>query len=290
MHPNAFLRAFWRADVRPEVFVAMSFHDVYRRRFEEVIQPAIEANSYAGQNLRAKRVDLSKTGDSILTDINDGIAHAVMVLADVSTIGRDSKDGSPYRSGNVMYEVGLALACRHSSEVLLVRDDQDRFLFDVSTVPHMHLDFTDRTKALMALAGELGARLSEITHVHDARVAVAVATLTSQERQFVAKLPANDGVLLFKREGISGVVGRLLDKQLIRPVATTLEGMNVYMWTPLGKALATTLDQRLPRSRGGNEQSVELAGTSPPSASDESVVSRQIAIRKSSAEESSDDR
>ena len=76
-------------------------------------------------------MDLSKTGDSILTDIVDGIAHSQLVPADVSTIGKDSVTGTPYRNGNVMYEVGIALACRHPSEVLLVRDDEDTFPFTV---------------------------------------------------------------------------------------------------------------------------------------------------------------
>ena len=58
------------------------------------------------------RVDLSKTGDiSILTDIMDGIAHSEMFLADISSTGYDSKTAEPYRNGNVMYEVGLAVAC-----------------------------------------------------------------------------------------------------------------------------------------------------------------------------------
>lgn len=156
MHPNTFLRSFWRLEIRPEVFVAMSFEDVYRSRFDSAIKPAIEAVDYGGQRLRAKRVDLSKTGDSILTDINDGIAHSVLVLADVSTVGHDSKTGVVYRNGNVMYEAGLALASRHSSEVLLIRDDKERFLFDVSTVPHMHLDFADSGAAAKALAQEHG--------------------------------------------------------------------------------------------------------------------------------------
>lgn len=51
-----------------------------------------------------------------------------MVLADVSSIGKDNVTGEAFRNGNVMYEVGLALACRHSSEVLLIRDDNDKFL------------------------------------------------------------------------------------------------------------------------------------------------------------------
>lgn len=112
MHPNLYLRTFWRSTFRPKIFVAMSFSELFKRRFTEVIEPAVQEVTYHGATLSASRVDLSKTGDSILTDIIDGIAHAVMVLADVSVVGNDAKTGESYRNGNVMYEVGLALAAR----------------------------------------------------------------------------------------------------------------------------------------------------------------------------------
>src|SRR6478672_3376526 len=108
MHPNVYLRTFWRSNFRPEIFVAMQFGEPYDSRFKNIIEPAIEAVPYGKEKLKAKRVDVSKSGDSILTDIIDGIAHSLMVLADISTIGQDSKTGKHYRNGNVMYEVGLA--------------------------------------------------------------------------------------------------------------------------------------------------------------------------------------
>jgi hypothetical protein len=185
MHPNLYLRTFWRGEFRPEVFVAMSFSEPYQRRFTEIIEPAIATVSYHGKQLKANRVDLSKSGDSILSDIIDGIAHSVLILADISVIGYDSKSGQSYRNGNVMYEVGLALACRQSGEVLLVRDDKAPFLFDVSTIPHLHLDFSDTSTVRAALAEQIVARLREVDHVRDARVAVAVASLTAQERQIL---------------------------------------------------------------------------------------------------------
>ncbi|MEO7862940.1 MAG: hypothetical protein ABIU05_21375, partial [Nitrospirales bacterium] len=169
MHPNLYLRTFWRSNFQPSIFVAMSFAGAFERRFTEIIEPAIQEVTYHGTQLSASRVDLSKTGDSILTDIIDGIAHAVMVLADVSVIGNDAKTGETYRNGNVMYEVGLAIASRQSAEVLLIRDDKSPFLFDVSTVPHKHIDFSEPTAARSILRSEIEARLREVDHVHDAR-------------------------------------------------------------------------------------------------------------------------
>jgi hypothetical protein len=92
----------------------MSFEKRYENRFNEIIAPAIESIEVEGEKLKPFRVDLSKTGDSILTEIMDGIAHSRFFLADVSSSGR------PYRNGNVMYEVGLALACRHRHQAKLL--------------------------------------------------------------------------------------------------------------------------------------------------------------------------
>ena len=69
MHPRVFLETFWRLELRPQVFVAMSFASEYNKRFEEVIAPAIRSIQVGGVTLQPYRVDISKSGDSILTDI-----------------------------------------------------------------------------------------------------------------------------------------------------------------------------------------------------------------------------
>jgi hypothetical protein len=181
MYPQAFLKTFWRMELRPQVFVAMSYADKYQNRFEKVIAPAINLITVDGVRLEPYRVDISKSGDSILTDITDGIAHSRLVLADVSSIGKDSITGEPYRNGNVMYEVGLALSCRHPTEVLLVRDDRDRFLFDVSTIPHANIQFADIEQAKIILKDELLARLKEQNFIRDARVHRAISSLSGEE-------------------------------------------------------------------------------------------------------------
>ena len=247
MHPNSYLRTFWRKEVRPEVFVAMSFAGALQQRFEDVIRPAIESIVHRGRKLKANRVDLSQTGDSILTDIVDGIAHSELVLADVSTIGYDAKTGDPYRNGNVMYEVGIALACRHSAEVLLIRDDAHKFLFDVSTVPHKHIDFTDPAAATATLERELEGRLAERDHLLDARLLTTAAQLTTGERKllkgFAGYGPGKTFWLTKTGIGAHAVVTRLLDKQLIVTVGVTAEGHATFMWTRLGYVLATNLDK-----------------------------------------------
>jgi hypothetical protein len=270
MHPNAFLRTFWRLEVKPQIFVAMSFAPEYHVRYEQVIARAVSSIRVNGTPLAPYRVDISKSGDSILTDIMEGVSHSRMVLADVSSIGKDSKTGEPYRNGNVMYEVGLALACRHPSEVLLVRDDKDRFLFDVSTVPHMHLDFTDTENARAILQTELMARLREQTYVTDARVKLAVASLSNQEVELLsqlAELPEGQvrgwdvgGTVLSVYEA---AIMRLLDKRLITLVGRFEKGFPGYQPTPLGRIVAGIAKSGLPQFPR-SEASQKVTGDEPP--------------------------
>jgi hypothetical protein len=251
MHPNTYLRTFWRSEFRPEVFVAMSFAGAYEARFRDVIEPAIHGVTNAGRKLRANRVDLSRSGDSILSDIADGICHSELVLADVSTLGHDSKSGDSYRNGNVMYEVGLALASRQPSEVLLIRDDQDRFLFDLSAVPHKFVDFTDTDTAIEEVRVALEERISERKIVNDARVLIAVATLTGQERQLLegfAQYNMNQTFWLKKTNlAVLSAVPRLLDKGLIVATGITQDDQAMFRWTNLGYAVAMNIASLVPR-------------------------------------------
>jgi hypothetical protein len=251
MHPNAFLKTFWRLDLKPQVFVAMSFSERSRERFENVIEPAILGCSVNGVQLTPQRVDLSQTGDFILTDIVEGIAHSQLVLADVSSIGRDSETQETFRNGNVMYEVGVALACRQPEEVLLVRDDNDKFLFDVSAVPHMRVDFANFPDARSKLKQELHARLRSQSHAKDARVQCAFRSLSVQEFEVLQSFKKNlDSILSFPESGTvnfrwMAAIPRLLDKQVIELVGSANGKDLAYRLTALGKFVTGGLDAHL---------------------------------------------
>jgi len=257
MFPSAYLRTYWQMNVRPQVFVAMSFAEAYRRRFDDVISPAIRAVHVNGQSLEPFRVDFSKSGDSILTDIVDGIAHCQMFIADVSIMGHDSRSSHTYRNGNVMYEIGLAVACRQPTEILLIRDDQERFLFDVSTIPHVHLNFANAEEARTRLHELIIERLREVQFLNDARVQQVIARLSSDEldviRQFGSQAPSNiwgfpqDGGVRF--QSMLGIP-RLLDKQIIRLVGTWQEGGGAYTWTQLGYVVAQAVLKHIPTLQG----------------------------------------
>lgn len=276
MHPQTFLKTFWRLEMRPQVFVAMSFAPQYQDRFDQVISPAIKATFVEGIALSPNRVDISKNGDSILTEISDGIAHSRLVLADVSSIGKDSVSGRPYRNANVLYEVGLALACRHSSEVLLVRDDRDDFLFDVSTIPHKTIDFTNTEAARTILTQELLGRIREQQFHLDARVQIAIDSLSAEEVILLKQMKEYNANTVWGREvkGLANWYGdaiqRLLDKRLIKLVGEFEDEKPkpAFAFTPLGTVVHRLVNKELrrftaPKAEGDLSGAVPRADAAP---------------------------
>lgn len=246
--------------------MAMSFEPRFVARFEKIIRPAIEDEPIFGLNLKAYRVDNSKTGDSILTDIVDNIAHSKLVLADVSVIDEGRYTQIPIRNGNVMYEVGVALSCRNPSEVLLIRDDKKKFLFDVSTIPHLEIDFSDAIKAIDTLRSAISDRIMESDLIHDARIELAVKQLTQDEIHVLdrlsllendqaADLSLNFGRLSFP---IEFAITRLLQKGCIESAAMNEEtGSVYYALTSFGYSLAKAMDKNLGKVRIAKETAGE---------------------------------
>lgn len=181
-----------------------------------------------------------------------------MVLADVSTFGKDASTNQPYRNGNVMYEVGIALACRQPQEVLLIRDDSDHFLFDVSTIPHVTIDFNNVQTARQRLHDELSARLREKQYVNDARVQIAIASLSTEELMALKQAAEYAPGTVWGRKDTGSVdffamasTPRLLDKGLIKLVGRFVEGHPAYHLTPLGMVVAKRIQSGLPEFQAG---------------------------------------
>jgi hypothetical protein len=181
MHPNTFIEQLWRGTETDSVFVAMRFSAEYESRFYEVFRPAIEAVQYQGKALKAVRVDESQTGDSILTEIIRGICESRLVLADVSDLSKSPSDPEAHRNGNVMYELGLAHAVKSPAKVLVVRDDSKRLLFDVSSIPHITLDFASQSVARERITRLLADRLRESESIEDIRLRAIVDGITQPE-------------------------------------------------------------------------------------------------------------
>ena len=132
MYPHNYFSLFPPFPRENKVFVAMSFDSRFDGRWEKVIGPAIKSVNVDGVPLEPHCVDTSRISDSILSEILEGISTSQLIFADLTTIGFLGR--KPIRNGNVMYEIGMAQACRLPEEVLLFRSDSDGLPFDIVSV------------------------------------------------------------------------------------------------------------------------------------------------------------
>jgi len=130
MHPHTFYSTLFDHQKREEIFVIMSFAPEFNDRWSRVIEPCIREDL----GLNANRVDYNISGDSIVHDILDGIAHASLVFADITSSAMTDRDGNvwPQRNGNVMWELGIAHVMRVPDEVIVIRSDNDASIFDLT--------------------------------------------------------------------------------------------------------------------------------------------------------------
>ena len=253
MHPRVFLDSFWRNDIANEVFVAMSFDARYEARWNNIFRPAIECEPFGQLVLKAVRVDIRRSGDSILTEINHGIAHSQLVLADISVTDRWSTDSGErwLRNGNVMYEVGIALACRQPVEVILIRDDSEHLLFDVSHIPVLTFDPSQADASAKMIRSAIADRLRERDLRKDLRVNQIVESLSQFEVNLI-RTNAHLNVLGWKGPSLPAAVAMalppILNKRILRLVrAGENDEPVVYAWTTLGRVVANILTvQRTP--------------------------------------------
>jgi hypothetical protein len=155
-----------------------------------------------------------------------------------------------------MYEVGLALASRSPSSVLLVRDDTSRFLFDVSTIPHLSLNFATPQDSIPKLRNAIADRLREGSLLEDARVELAVAQLTDDEFSLLkifGNLKPEHGIDLrhsigdmkFFTDPTKHGLDGLLAKRLIKVFGQSTDGGLLYSTTEFGYAVARLADDRI---------------------------------------------
>ncbi|MGD2117411.1 MAG: hypothetical protein PVG66_03565 [Chromatiales bacterium] len=242
----------------------MSFEDRFNARFENVIKPAIEENEIGGRKLKAYRVDLSRSGESILTEISNGIAHCFLFLADVSTIDHLRFSDKPARNSNVLYEVGIALACRTSEEVLLVRDDSDPLIFDTSSVPHITIDFEDQKKAKEEIQSLLEDRAKERKIIEDARVLSSLSHLSPGDLDLLMglfKLAPSQSTDLRRYIGenkmlsipTANALGNLLRLDLAIGHAITEDRSLTYKLTDIGRAVADRFQKLVQKKKENDE-------------------------------------
>ncbi len=239
----------------------MPFGGKFDTRFKTIYEPAIcavelishsKTNPIRKQKLKAYRVDNNKTGDSILTEIMDGVAHSTIILADISEYGRWADEEGNLRTtpnGNVMYEVGLALSCRNQTEVLLIKDikDKGRVLFDVSTIPHLLIDFSEPENSKAQLSMAIRDRINERDLTKSIRLQIALSSLSQSEIRIIRANKKNS--LIGWEEGkvsftINNGLPRLLEKGILRYYGIHNEKqIPLYVWTDFGKIVCNLLPE-----------------------------------------------
>jgi hypothetical protein len=165
----------------------------------------------------------------------------------------------------------------------LARDDRDTFLFDVSTIPHVTLDFTDKRTATTILAEHLQARLREQSFVRDARVRLAMASLSAEELILLKQMRSYGPNTVWGRE-VKGLAtwyalgtSRLLDKGLITLAGEFTDDKPAFVFTPLGHVVCQRVNTDLHQFHadqpppGGAADNQEAAQPSAPADSPEAA-------------------
>jgi len=220
------------------VFVGMSFHSDAHARWRQIIEPAI-----TNAQLQAYRVDARYVGDSILTDILNGIRNARLLLFDITS------EGSGYSNGNVMYELGIAHATRLPEEILIIRCDRERLLFDISSIRIHTLDPTSPDLASRHLTEVLIELSRGLEKLAGAVVKRVVGTLDEVCLGFLsahAHMPffsLQDTSKAFAPETLAGrsAIRHLLDQAVFELVWKQDVRQYAYRWTPLGIAVLVHL-------------------------------------------------
>lgn len=249
MYPRDYFDTYWRTELRNEVFVAMPFHDEFLPVWEEAIRIGVEKD--CPYNLTAKRVDVTTISGSIITDIMDGIAHAKVVLADISVCETGAWQGQ--RNGNVMYEVGLAHALRQNTEVILVRSDDKLINFDLAGITVHHYPRHSMSEAKNLFAVLVSESIKQTDQTMSLKVQRAIDAMDADCLQylkeysstdaFVGPRPTTMGEELFaisRRLALS----RLQNIGIVRCLPNVPQHGTAFTWTEFGRAVLKKLGLR----------------------------------------------
>ena len=254
MYPRDFLDSYWRPAIRDSVFVAMPFHAEFDPVWSEAIRPAIDAVN--APRLVAERVDATVLSGSIITKILDGIAHARLVFADISVMQEGRWKGQ--RNANVLYEVGLAHACRHSTEVLLVRRDAEEINFDVAGIRIHTYDPSDLPGACALFARLVGDALKQIDLSMSIQVQRAVDALDEHALAYMRSNGAGPGFHAAEVTNMAdalfmvnkaAALARLQSLGILRCDPLHPSGRATYHWTEFGRAV---IANAVPASMSGS--------------------------------------
>lgn len=235
MHPHAFYANYFEHEKRDEVFVVMSFAAEFNDRWTNVIEPCIREDL----KLKANRVDFNVSGESVVRDILDGIAHARLVLIDITSSDMRDRRGDvwPQRNGNVMWELGVTHVMRMPDEVLVVKSDDDESIFDLTQFRAFKYDPTDVARSRKFICDLLQGRISSINTSMSEYVKSCASLL---DAQCMLTLTSAVGSVRRTGNGISHPTSTLGNSDTIRAISRLLE--LGALKTEFSKVTATTLE------------------------------------------------
>ncbi len=244
----------------------MPFVDEFNVRFSAIISPAISSVSVNGKKLEPYRVDKGTAGESIVFEIIHEIASSQLILADISTIGK--QNNKPIRNSNVMYEVGIAHAVRPPMDVILVRTDSDALPFDVQGIRVHQYDSAKAEESIKQITSLINdsLKIRELENYMAVKRALAgldyesmIQLLTASDNPIPQPIFRTMGDIM-KHSRMMDAVHRLLDRGLISLNFTTDKDSELaqknepgeklfeYKITKLGKAVISKHAQNLATS------------------------------------------
>jgi hypothetical protein len=245
MYPREYFDTYWRSEMRNEVFVAMPFHDEFTPNWEKAIKPAIENdNSF---NLKARRVDASTLSGSIVVEIMDYIAHARIVLADISI--SESGKWKGQRNGNVMYEVGLTHALRQVTEIVLIRSDHEEINFDVAGINIHEYNRLDLDAARKTIASLIIESIKQTDQSKSLKVQRAIDMLDSASLEILFKSGIGPGFKGRSDVSINGLkyssaITRLQIEGIVKCIPDEHFDSIYFIFTDFGNAVLKKLGIR----------------------------------------------
>lgn len=257
MFPRNYFGLFPPFPRENKVFVAMSFDEKFQSRWDNAIAPAIQRVEVNGDRLQPHRVDAGTIGDSILTEILGGVTNDRLIFSDITSLGNTG--GKPIRSGNVMYEIGLAHSVRLPEEVLIFRSDTDPLLFDVANVRVNFYDPDgDPEDASQRVVDSIVESLRELDLKRNLAVKSAFGSLdyeswkvlsTAMELTEIKNLPTRNLREAFDNARYNSAIIRLLEigaleaemikltPELLKKANQPIEALVTYRLTEFGRAV-----------------------------------------------------
>jgi len=214
----------------------MSFADEFNSVWENAIKPAIENDLEGGGIYKAHRVDVTTLSGSIVTEIFDGIAHATLVFADISTMTTGNWKGQ--RNGNVMYEVGLATAVRPETDMIIVKSDDEEVSFDLLQI-RIHKYQKEKKSETRQVFGKL--LTSALAARKNAKSLIAKHTWSLLDRDCLSLMLRQGDYKPFGQNDDVSIpelltIRRLLELGIIQSEYTGGCSYH-YVWTDFGKAV-----------------------------------------------------